>query len=93
MTTHYNLSASQSGLDIISGLLYCWRAVSRRVYGFLYQVSKSYNGFDVDSFELVFFGNNIDWVKQASELKVNDMINIIPYRPSFILRKTKWRMI
>tara|TARA_R110002012_G_scaffold137038_2_gene291459 strand:+ start:370 stop:2613 length:2244 start_codon:yes stop_codon:yes gene_type:complete len=37
------------------------------------QVSKSYNGFDVDSFELVFFGNNIDWVKQASEKKLNEL--------------------
>ena len=37
------------------------------------QVSKSYSGFNVDSFELVFFGNNIDWVKQASELKVNEI--------------------
>ena len=37
------------------------------------QVSKSYNGFDVDSFELVFFGNNIDWVKGASELKLNTL--------------------
>ncbi len=40
--------------------------------GFL-QVSKSYNGFEVDSFELVFFGNNIDWVKGASELKMNEV--------------------
>ena len=38
--------------------------------GFL-QVSKVYNGFNLDSFELVFFGNNIDWVKDASELKLN----------------------
>ena len=38
--------------------------------GFI-QVSKVFNGFEVDSFELVFFGNNIDWVKQASELKIN----------------------
>ena len=38
--------------------------------GFL-QVSKVYNGFDLDSFELVFFGNNIDWVKDAAELKLN----------------------
>ena len=37
------------------------------------QVSKSYNGFDVDSFELVFFGNNIDWVKQAAETKLNSL--------------------
>jgi len=37
------------------------------------QVSKSFNGFDVDSFELVFFGNNIDWVKQASEKKLNEL--------------------
>ena len=37
------------------------------------QVSKSYNGFDVDSFELVFFGNNIDWVKGAAETNVNSL--------------------
>ena len=35
--------------------------------GFL-QVSKAINK---DYFELVFFGNNIDWVKSASELKLN----------------------
>ena len=35
--------------------------------GFL-QVSKSINK---DYFELIFFGNNIDWVKGASELKLN----------------------
>jgi hypothetical protein len=40
--------------------------------GFL-QVSKVYNGFDLDSFELVFFGNNIDWVKGASEKKLNSV--------------------
>ncbi len=38
--------------------------------GFL-QVSKVYNGFNLDSFELVFFGNNIDWVKGAADLKLN----------------------
>ena len=37
------------------------------------QVSKVYNGFDLDSFELVFFGNNIDWVKDAAELKLNEI--------------------
>jgi hypothetical protein len=37
------------------------------------QVSKVYNGFDLDSFELVFFGNNIDWVKDAAELKLNSI--------------------
>lgn len=37
------------------------------------QVSKVMNGFELDSFELVFFGNNIDWVKQASELKLSDI--------------------
>jgi len=37
------------------------------------QVSKVFNGFNVDSFELVFFGNNIDWVKDASGLKVNEI--------------------
>jgi hypothetical protein len=44
--------------------------------GFL-QVSRVYNGFELDSldsFELVFFGNNIDWVKQASELDVRDIV-------------------
>ena len=35
--------------------------------GFL-QVSKAINK---DYFELIFFGNNIDWVKSASELKLN----------------------
>lgn len=35
--------------------------------GFL-QVSKAVNK---DYFELIFFGNNIDWVKSASELKLN----------------------
>ena len=37
------------------------------------QVTKVYNGFKLDSFELVFFGNNIDWVKDASELKLQDI--------------------
>ena len=37
------------------------------------QVSKVYNGFELDSYELVFFGDNIDWVKQASELKLRDV--------------------
>ena len=40
--------------------------------GFL-QVSRVYNGFELDSFELVFFGNNVDWVKQASELDLRDI--------------------
>tara|TARA_R100001440_G_scaffold23689_1_gene38574 strand:+ start:4285 stop:6570 length:2286 start_codon:yes stop_codon:yes gene_type:complete len=40
--------------------------------GFL-QVSKVFNGFNLDSFELVFFGNNIDWVKGASEKKLNSV--------------------
>jgi len=35
------------------------------------QVSKVMNGFELDSFELVFFGDNVDWVKRASELKLN----------------------
>ena len=38
--------------------------------GFL-QVSKAINK---DYFELIFFGNNIDWVKSASELKLNSII-------------------
>ena len=38
--------------------------------GFI-QVSKVMNGFELDSFELVFFGDNVDWVKRASELKLN----------------------
>jgi len=40
--------------------------------GFL-QVSKVYQGFELDSFELVFFGNNIDWVKQAAQKKLQDI--------------------
>jgi hypothetical protein len=40
--------------------------------GFI-QVSRVYNGFELDSFELVFFGNNVDWVKQASELDLRDI--------------------
>lgn len=37
------------------------------------QVSKVFNGYELESFELVFFGNNIDWVKSASEFKVNSI--------------------
>ena len=37
------------------------------------QVSKVLDGFELDSYELVFFGNNIDWVKGASELKLSDI--------------------
>ena len=37
------------------------------------QVSKVLEGFELDSYELVFFGNNIDWVKGASELKLNSL--------------------
>ena len=37
------------------------------------QVSKVYNGFELDSFELVFYGNNIDWVKGAAEKKIQDL--------------------
>ena len=37
------------------------------------QVSKVYQGFELDSYELVFFGNNVDWVKQASELNLRDI--------------------
>ena len=37
------------------------------------QVSKVLEGFELDSYELVFFGNNIDWVKSASELKLNSL--------------------
>ncbi len=40
--------------------------------GFI-QVSKVFNGFELDSFELVFFGNNIDWVKKASEQKLSSL--------------------
>ena len=40
--------------------------------GFI-QVGKVFDGFDLDSYELVFFGNNIDWVKGASELKLNSL--------------------
>ena len=35
------------------------------------QVSNVYNGFNLDSFELVFFGNNIDWVKASSEKSIS----------------------
>jgi len=38
------------------------------------QVSKVLEGFELDSYELVFFGNNIDWVKGASELNLRDII-------------------
>lgn len=37
------------------------------------QVGKVMDGFELDSFELVFFGNNIDWVKGANELKLNEI--------------------
>ena len=37
------------------------------------QISKVLDGFELDSYELVFFGNNIDWVKGASELKLSDI--------------------
>lgn len=37
------------------------------------QVSKVLDGFELDSYELVFFGNNIDWVKGASELKLRNI--------------------
>jgi len=37
------------------------------------QVSKVYNGLEVESFELVFYGNNIDWVKSAAELQLNQI--------------------
>ena len=37
------------------------------------QVSKVYNGLKVESFELVFYGNNIDWVKSAAELQLNQI--------------------
>jgi len=37
------------------------------------QVSKVLDGFELDSYELVFFGNNIDWVKGASELKLSSL--------------------
>ena len=40
--------------------------------GFI-QVGKVLDGFELDSYELVFFGNNIDWVKGASELKLNSL--------------------
>ena len=40
--------------------------------GFL-QVSKVFNGLEVESFELVFYGNNIDWVKEASELTLKSI--------------------
>ena len=37
------------------------------------QISKVLEGFELASYELVFFGNNIDWVKGASELKLRDI--------------------
>ena len=37
------------------------------------QVSRVYNGLEVESFELVFYGNNIDWVKSAAELQLNQI--------------------
>ena len=37
------------------------------------QVGKVLDGFELDSYELVFFGNNIDWVKGASELKLRNI--------------------
>jgi len=40
--------------------------------GFI-QISKVLEGFELNSYELVFFGNNIDWVKGASELKLNSL--------------------
>ena len=40
--------------------------------GFI-QVGKVFDGFELDSYELVFFGNNIDWVKGASELKLRNI--------------------
>tara|TARA_R110000782_G_scaffold71870_3_gene143973 strand:+ start:579 stop:2846 length:2268 start_codon:yes stop_codon:yes gene_type:complete len=40
--------------------------------GFI-QVGKVFDGFELDSYELVFFGNNIDWVKSASELKLRNI--------------------
>ena len=46
---------------------------NNQIEGGFIQVSKVFEGFELDSFELVFFGNNIDWVKGASELKVNQI--------------------
>ena len=40
--------------------------------GFI-QVLNVKDGFELDNFELVFFGNNIDWVKDAAELMMNQI--------------------
>ena len=42
-------------------------------YGFV-QVIKSQTNIINEYFELVFYGNNIDWVKNASELKINTIL-------------------
>jgi hypothetical protein len=50
-------------------------------HGFV-QVVKAFNDVEGGYFELVFYGNNIDWVKDASELKLNTIIwtnNTITY--------------
>lgn len=39
-------------------------------YGFV-QVVKAFNDIEGGYFELVFYGNNIDWVKDATDLKLN----------------------
>lgn len=42
-------------------------------HGFV-QVVKAFNDFRGGYFELVFYGNNIDWVKDAADLKLNTII-------------------
>jgi len=46
---------------------------NNQIEGGFIQVSKVFEGFELDSFELVFFGNNIDWVKGASELQLSEI--------------------
>ena len=55
-------------------------------HGFV-QVVKAFNDFKGGYFELVFYGNNIDWVKDAAELNVNTITwtnNTEQYRQSTI---------
>jgi len=55
-------------------------------HGFV-QVVKAFNDFRGGYFELVFYGNNIDWVKDAADLKLNTIIwtdNNITYNQASI---------
>ena len=42
-------------------------------HGFV-QVVKAFNDVEGGYFELVFYGNNIDWVKDATDLKLNTIV-------------------